>query len=106
MKNKYGFIGFLSLLGWVGLFGDEPLLLSFFAFLLFFKYFWVQPDELFIETIQKCAACAFFINLLITTGATLVFSYFMISSNPLAGGAALGFGFHCSLCFYDKYHGI
>jgi hypothetical protein len=92
MKNIYGFIGFISLLGFIGLFGKEPLFLSFFAFALFFKYFLVQPDEFFIETIRKCAAYAFFINLFIVAGATFVFSYFEISSNPLAGGTALGFG--------------
>lgn len=92
MKNKYGFIGFMSLLGFIGLFDEEPLFLSFFAFGLFFKYFLVQPDEFFIETIRKCATYAFFINLFIVTGATFVFYYFKISSNPLAGGTALGFG--------------
>lgn len=92
MKNKYGFIGLLSLLGFVGLFGEEPLFLSFFAFAIFFEYFWVQPDELFVETIRKCATYAFFINLFITAGATFIFHYFKISSNPLAGGTALGFG--------------
>lgn len=92
MKNKYGFIGFISLLGFVGLFSDEPLFLSFFAFIVFFEYFWVQPDELFVETIRKCATYAFFTNLLITTVATFIFTYFNISSNPLASGTALGFG--------------
>lgn len=92
MKNKYGFIGLLSLLGFIGLFGDEPLFLSFFAFIIFFEYFWVQPDEFFVETIRKCATYAFFANLLITAGSTFVFSYFKISSNPLASGTALGFG--------------
>lgn len=92
MKNKYGLIGFISLLGFIGLFGGEPLFFSFFAFAIFFEYFWVQPDEMFLETLRKCATYAFFTNLFITTGATLVFSYLKISSNPLAGGTALGFG--------------
>lgn len=92
MKNKYGFIGFLSLLGFVGVFNEEPLFLSFFAFALFFEYFWVQPDEMFIETLRKCTTYAFFTNVFVTTGVTLAFSYLKISSNPLAGGTALGFG--------------
>lgn len=92
MKSKYGLIGFLSLLGFVGLFGGEPLFLAFFAFAIFFEYFWVQPDEMFVEMMRKCATYAFFTNLLITTGATLLLSHFQLGGNPLAGGTALGFG--------------
>lgn len=92
MKNWYGCIGFVSLLGFGGVFGDEPMLLSFFPFILFFEYFWVTPDEMFIETLRKCAAFAFISNLLITTVTTLAISYFNSSSNPLASGTSLGFG--------------
>lgn len=92
MKNKYGCIGFISLLGFWGLFGNEPLFLSFFAFAIFFEYFWITPDEMFIRTMRKCATIAFFTNLAITTIATFLLSHFEISTNPLAGGTALGFG--------------
>lgn len=92
MKNWYGCIGFLSLLGFWGIFGDEPLFLCFFAFALFFEYFWVTPDEIFIKTLRKCATFAFASNLLITTSTTLILSYFNLSSNPLTTGTALGFG--------------
>lgn len=92
MKNKYGCIGFLSLLGFWGLFGKEPIFLSFFTFAIFFEYFWVTPDEMFIDTMRKCATIAFVTNLAITTLGTLAFSYFENSDNPLAGGTALGFG--------------
>ena len=92
MKNKYGLIGFISLLGFVGVFRGEPLFFSFFAFALFFEYFWVQPDEMFIDTLRKCTTYAFFTNLFVTTGATLIFLMTKMSSNPLAGGTALGFG--------------
>lgn len=92
MKNWYGCIGFISLLGLWGLIGDEPLFLSFFTFIAFFEYFWVTPDEMFIDTIKKCASFAFFANLFITTVFVLALSYFNLSSNPLAAGTALGFG--------------
>lgn len=92
MKNKYGFIGFISLLGFWGLIGKEPLFLSFFVFVIFFEYFWITPDEMFIETMRKCATIAFFTNLAVTSAGTLVLSHFEISRNPLAGGTALGFG--------------
>ncbi|WP_141702991.1 DUF3796 domain-containing protein [Eisenbergiella tayi] len=74
------------------MFGDEPLVLYFFAFALFFEYFWVTPDEMFIVTMRKCATFAFASNLLIITSATLILSYFNLSSNPLAAGTALGVG--------------
>lgn len=92
MKNWYGCIGFLSLLGFWGVLKDDPLFLCFFAFALFFEYFWVTPDEMFIETMRKCAAFAFASNLLITTSSTLILSHFNLNSNPLAAGTALGFG--------------
>ena len=92
MKNKYGYIGFLSLLGFMGVFGDEPMFLCFFSFSLFFEYFWVIPDEMFIATMRKCATVAFATNLFITTAATLLLSYQDSSINPLAEGSALGFG--------------
>lgn len=92
MKNKYGFIGFLSLLGFWGLHSGDNIFLFFFAFVVFFQYFWIEPDEMLIETIRKCATYAFFANLFTATVATLVFSYFELSINPMAGGTALGFG--------------
>jgi polyferredoxin len=47
---------------------------------------------MFIDTLKKCATIAFFTNITITVISTFVLSYFKLSSNPLAGGAALGFG--------------
>lgn len=92
MKNRYGCIGFVSLLGIWGLYAEEPLFLSFFAFVVFFEYFWVMPDEMFLDTMKKCAAAAFFSNLFVTVTAAFVLSHFGLGGNPLAGGAALGFG--------------
>ena len=92
MKNWYGCIGFVSLLGLLGLQSGEPLFLSFFAFALFFEYFWVTPDEKFVDTMKKCACLAFFVNLSATALITLALAYFKASGNPLAAGAAAGFG--------------
>ena len=91
MKNYYGCIGFVSLLGFLGLLG-EPIFYSFFAFIVFFEYFAVKPDEMFLDTMKKCAALAFFSNLLVTVCTAFALFYFQISSNPLAAGAAFGFG--------------
>lgn len=91
MKNKYGMLGFISLLGVWGLYKNEPLFLSFFAFALFFEYFWVTPDELFLENIKKASTLALFTNFIITTLTTFILSMFKVSSNALAGGCILGF---------------
>lgn len=92
MKNWYGCIGFLSLLGVWGALTEEPLFYPFFAFLVFFEYFWVTPDEMFLNTMKTCAATAFFCCLFLTAAAALAFSYLRCSGNPLAAGASLGFG--------------
>ena len=103
MKNWYGCIGFLSLLGFWGLLGEEPLFLCFFAFALFFGYFWVNPDEMFVANMRKCATLAFALNLLITTSATLTLSHFNFSSNPLAAGTALGFGVSVAVFAFSTF---
>ncbi len=92
MKNKYGLLGFLSLLGFWGLYSEDSIFLSFFAFIIFFQYFWIIPDELFADTLRKCATGAFFINISITASCTFVLSYFEMSSNPFAAGSSFGFG--------------
>lgn len=103
MKNKYGLIGFLSLLGFWGLYSGDNIFLSFFTFIIFFQYFWIIPDELFIETLRKCAASAFFVNIAITTVSTFLLSYFEISSNPFAAGTSLGFGIAIAIFTFSTF---
>lgn len=103
MKNWYGCIGFLSLLGFWGIVGDQRLFLCFFAFALFFEYFGITPDEMFIETMRKCATLAFASNLFITTSATLMLSHYNLSSNPLAAGTALGFGVSIAVFAFSTF---
>lgn len=38
MKNKYGMMGFMSILGMWGLYKNEPIFLSFLSFSVFFEY--------------------------------------------------------------------
>ena len=48
MKKQmlYGMLGFLSLLGFVGLFTEERSFLGFFAFAVDFQYFFLKSDEM------------------------------------------------------------
>lgn len=48
MKSKnylYGAMGFLSLLGFIGIFTDERIFLAFFAFVVDFEYFLSKPTK-------------------------------------------------------------
>lgn len=99
MKNKYGFIGLISLLGFWGLESGNEIFLCFFSFIVFLYYFRIKPDELFVQTLRKCATNAFLANLFVTTLTTFLLDYLEISSNPLAGGASLGFG--VSIIFFS-----
>lgn len=104
MRNKYGIIGFVSILGIWGIYQNEPIFLSFLAFIVFFEYFFIEPDELFIVNMRKAATWGFFTNIVITSLATLVMSVFKISSNALAGGATLGFSIGIAVfCFSTSF---
>ena len=74
-----------------------------FCFCPIFKYFWVTLDEMFVDTIKRCASWAFFANLFITTAATFALSYFKMSSNPLAAGTALGFGISIAIFAFSTF---
>jgi len=56
----------------VGFFGFIPgyrLFFLWFSFATLFQYFWIMPDEMFKDTIKKCAAIAF----LVSTASFMVF---------------------------------
>lgn len=107
MKNKFGLIGLVSLLGFWGLHTGEQLFIAFFAFALFFEYLFVIPDELFVENMRKAAMWAFFSNLTITVLATMVISTLDINmSNAFQAGCTFGFSagiiiFCCSTSFLE-----
>ena len=55
-QNWYGLLGFLSLLGWIGVFTQERVFLLFFAFAVDFQYFFLPSDEMLEESMARCAA--------------------------------------------------
>ena len=55
MKRRYGFLGFISLIGLLGLIEKNADFYPFLAFILFFQYLFVQPDEMFVENMRKAA---------------------------------------------------
>ena len=61
MKRKgslYGWMGCLSLLGLIGIFSEEKLFLTFFAFAVDFEYFFMRSDEMLEEYMNRSAARA------------------------------------------------
>ena len=73
MKKQmlYGMLGFLSLLGFVGLFTEERSFLGFFAFAVDFQYFFLKSDEMLEEQLARSASRAFVAGMLVMAAAVL-----------------------------------
>ena len=88
-QNWYGLLGFLSLLGWIGVFTQERVFLLFFAFAVDF----LPSDEMLEESMARCAARGFLFGVLSMAAAVLLG---MAAGLPveatLAKGCVLGFG--------------
>lgn len=93
MKYRYGLLGCISLIGLLGLVEENPAFYPFLAFLLFFQYLFVTPDEMFIANMRKAAAWAFYADLAAVTAVTVWNG--LRSENlhqGLAAGMGMGFG--------------
>ena len=51
----HGLLGFLSLLGFIGVFTEERAFLAFFAFIVDFEYFFLKSDEMVEEYMNRSA---------------------------------------------------
>jgi hypothetical protein len=60
MKNPLGYLGFLGLLGSLCFLERHWAYAFFFCLFLFFRFFWVIPDELFRENVRRSATPAYF----------------------------------------------
>jgi hypothetical protein len=58
--NKLGFLSLLALLGFLGLTSENRALLGFFGFACYIRYFFVTPDELFMQNVRSAASIGFF----------------------------------------------
>lgn len=59
-KLIYGSLGLLSALGILGIYTENKLFLCFFAFLIHFKYLFIDIDEMLEDYTNKSAAFSFF----------------------------------------------
>lgn len=66
--RKINCLGFLSLLALIAVLGwktENIGLYGFFGFAYFIRYFWVTPDELFCQTVQKACTYALLAELIL-----------------------------------------
>ncbi|MCR0569067.1 DUF3796 domain-containing protein [[Clostridium] innocuum] len=90
----YGLLGLLSLLGFIGIFTDEKGFLPFFAFAVDFEYFFIKPDEMLEEYMNKSAARGFYFGM-ITTAFVAIVTFFLngqVGNEALLAGFASGWG--------------
>lgn len=98
----YGFMGLVSLLGFIGVFTEERSFLAFFAFAVQFQYFFIRTDEMMEEYLNKSAARAFYCGM-ITTAIVALVCFFV---NNHAGHSALLYGFAAGWGVSVAVHGI
>ncbi len=72
IKNKFGFLSLLALLGLPGFFTENRAYLGFWAFLYYIRYFACVPDEFFKKNVQKAAGSAFFTGIAISVAAIVL----------------------------------
>ena len=70
-QKLYGSLGFLSLLGLVGIFTEAQSFLAFFAFAVDFQYFFLKSDEMLEEQLARSASRGFVAGMLVMAAAVL-----------------------------------
>lgn len=105
MKSRryiYGLTGFLSLLGFIGVFTGEKAFLGFFAFAVDFQYFFIKYDEMLEEYMNKCAAKGFYLGMITTAAVTL----FVFLTKSQSANKALMYGFTAGWIVAVMVHAI
>lgn len=89
--KKINYLGMLSLLSLIAILGwktGNTGLYGFFGFAYYIRYFWIIPDELFQQNVQKSATFAFFAEMIFLVPFMFICStlYDISSSIPMAFG--------------------
>ena len=102
MKHPFNPMGLLALPALAALLcwptGDR----SFLGFLVFLRYFWVIPDELFLLTLRRAATLSFLAECILIGPALLFFYLRAPGVNPMP--QALWLSFAAALIFFCLYH--
>lgn len=93
-QKLYGMLGFLSLLGLLGVFTEERGFLGFFAFAVDFQYFFLDSDEMMEAQMTRSAALGFLTGMLVMAAATLgcLLLGGWTPGRAMAAGCAAGWG--------------
>lgn len=95
--NPLGFMSLLALPGILGLTTDTKAMLSFFGFAYYIRYFFVIPDEMFMQNVRRAASIGFFSGVAATSFAVVLRILF---PSLITGNAALAACYIVSvLCF-------
>ena len=105
MRHPFNYMGLLALPALAALLyfptGNTDFI-GFLGFVYFIRYFWVNPDELFLLTLRRAATGAFILE-------TVLFPLLMLgryalepASNPIP--FALGLSFAASVIVFCLYH--
>lgn len=89
--KKTNYLGFLSLLSLIAVLGwktGNTGLYGFFGFAYYVRYFWVIPDELFWQNVQKSSTCALFSELL----SLVPFMFFCTALHEHSAAIPMAFG--------------
>lgn len=103
-RYLYGSLGFLSLLGFIGVFTDQRYFLGFFAFAVDFEYFFAAGDEMLDEWMNRAAARAFYCGMLAVAAATLV-SFSCLAKRRRGADAGFAIGWMVSVLVHSGMSG-
>ncbi|RCX17206.1 uncharacterized protein DUF3796 [Anaerobacterium chartisolvens] len=95
--NKLGFLSLFALLGIIGLIIDKKALLGLLGFVSYFRYFFVTPDEMFIQNVRRAASIGFFSGVVVTTIAVVLCA---LLPSLIASNVALVSGYVVSIFFF------
>lgn len=95
--NRLGFLSLLALLGILGLTTDNKALLGFFGFAYYFRYFFVTPDEMFVQNVRRAASIGFFSGVA-STGFTVMLR--ILFPSLITSGLALSACYVVSVFFF------
>ena len=76
--------------------------LCFLGFLVFLRYLWVNPDELFLLSVRKAATGAFLLQFALIWPCLFLFHFLATQANPMP--QALGISWAAGVIFFCLYH--
>ena len=105
MKHPFNYLGLLSLPALAALLyfptGNTDFV-GFLGFAYFIRYFWVNPDELFLLTLRRAATGAFVLEVALFPLVMLGRYLLIPAANPIP--FSLGISFAVSIIFFCLYH--